>query len=72
MHEEGELRFVIYILYALAENWKMTPANVYGILNKTGILDSYIIPCCDILRIFGKEYLLDDITEFVRAKGVSV
>ena len=43
MCEKKELTFSIFILYALAEKWQMSPASVYKILNTTGILDNYII-----------------------------
>ena len=36
------------------------------------ILDNYIIRCYDVLHTQGKEYWLEDITEFVREKGVLV
>ena len=72
MCKEKELNFCIFILYSLAEKWQKTPAAVYGILNATGILDNYIIACYDALHTQGKEYLVEDITEFVREKGVTV
>ena len=67
-----ELSFSIFILYSLADKWKMSPAQVYQILNSTGILDNYIIKCYDVLHTLGKEYLIEDITDFVREKGVYV
>lgn len=72
MCEKKELTFSIFILYALAEKRQMSPASVYKILNTTGILDNYIIRCYDVLHTQGKEYLVEDITEFVREKGVLV
>ena len=72
MCRERELRFSIYMLYALAEKWKKTPSAVYKILNATGILDNYIIAGYDMLHTQGKEYLVEDVTEFVREKGVNV
>lgn len=72
MCKEKELTFSIFLLYSLAESWGKTPAIVYDILNRTGILDSYIIPCYDVLHTQGKEYLIEDITEYVKEKGVSV
>ena len=72
MCKERELTFSIYLLYSLAESWKKTPSAVYNILNSTGILDNYIIPCYDVLHTQGKEYLVEDITEYVREKGVEV
>ena len=65
-----ELRFSIFMLYSLSDKWKMSPAKVYKILNLTGILDNYIIKCYDVLRTQGKEYLVEDITEFAREKGI--
>lgn len=68
--EEKELSFSIFILYSLAEKWNKSPATVYRILNTTGILDDYIIAGYDVLHTLGKEYLVEDITEYVREKGV--
>lgn len=50
----------------------MTTPEVYEILSTTGILDDYIIKCYDVLHTLGKEYLVEDITEFVREKGIDV
>ncbi len=72
MSEKNVITFSIFILYSLAEKWNTTPSSVYKILNDTGILDSYIIPCYDTLHTLGKEYLVEDITDFVREKGVIV
>lgn len=72
MLEKKELTFVVFILYALGEHWNMTTPEVYEILNTTGILDDYIIKCYDVLHALGKEYLVEDITEFVREKGIDV
>lgn len=72
MCRKKELSFSIFVLYSLADKWKMTPTEVYKILNKTGILDDYVIGCYDVLHTQGKEYLVEDITEFAREKGVNV
>lgn len=72
MLEKKELTFVIYILHALGQHWNMTTPEVYDILNSTGILDDYIIKCYDVLHALGKEFLVEDITEFVREKGIDV
>lgn len=72
MCTKKELSFSIFILYSLADKWKMSPAAVYKILNSTGILDNYIIECYDVLHTQGKEYLVEDITDFVREKGVKL
>lgn len=72
MREKKELTFVVFILHALGQHWNMTTPEVYDILNSTGILDDYIIKCYDVLHALGKEFLVEDITEFVREKGIDV
>ena len=72
MYSKKELSFSIFMLYSLADKWTMSPAKVYKILNSTQILDNYIIKCYDVLHTQGKEYLIEDITDFVREKGVNV
>jgi len=72
MLEKKELTFVVFILHALGQHWNMTTPEVYEILNTTGILDDYIIKCYDVLHTLGKEYLVEDITEFAREKGIDV
>ena len=72
MLEKKELTFVVFILYVLGQHWNMTTPEVYDILNSTGILDDYIIKCYDVLHTLGKEYLVEDITEFAREKGIDV
>lgn len=72
MLEKKKLTFVVFILHALGQHWNMTTPEVYEILNTTGILDDYIIKCYDVLHTLGKEYLVEDITEFVREKGIDL
>lgn len=72
MIEKKELTFVVFVLHALGQHWNMTTPEVHDILNSTGILDDYIIKCYDVLHTLGKEYLVEDITEFVREKGIDV
>lgn len=72
MCTKSELKFSIFVIYQLAEKWNKTPPEVYKILNDTHILDDYIIACYDTLHTLGAEYLKEDITEFVKEKGVEV
>ena len=66
--EKEHLSFIIFLIYSLAEDWNKSPAQVYQILSTTGILDEYIIPCYDVLHTLGKEYLVEDISEFIQEK----
>lgn len=72
MCTKKELEFSMFVIYHLSEKWKKTPSEVYKILNNTSILDNYIIKCYDTLHTLGTEYLIEDITDFVKEKGALI
>ena len=72
MCTEKELTFSTFIFYSLSETWNKTPSEVYKVLNSTGILDGYIIEAYDVLHTMGKAYLVEDITELAREKGINI
>lgn len=72
MCTEKELTFSTFIFYSLSEAWNKTPAEIYKVLNSTGILDGYIIEAYDVLHTLGKAYLVEDITELAREKGINI
>ena len=39
---------------------------------QTDILQNYIIPCYDVLHTQGKEYIVNDLIDMLKAKGVSL
>ena len=65
-----ELSFTVFLIHQLAEAWDKAPSEVYQILKDSGILDDYILPCYDTLHTLGSQYLVEDITEFVRERGM--
>ena len=50
----------------------MSPQKVYSILNKSKVLDNYIIHHYDVLHTLGKEYLVDDVTGCVKDWGFEI
>ena len=66
------LEFTVFLIHSLAGAWQKPYWAVYQILNDLDILDGYIIPCYDVLHTLGQEYLVEDITDLVREKGVQV
>jgi hypothetical protein len=69
---EKEKDFSVFLIYRLAERWGKPVPETYSILNKTDILDGYILRCYDTLHTLGTEYLVEDLTEFAREKGIAV
>lgn len=64
-----QIVFAVWIIHSLAVHWHVTPSKIYHILNDTEILDDYVIGCYDTLHTLGKEYLIEDISEFVAERS---
>ena len=66
-----ELVFSVFCIENVGERLGLDGEQVYSILaEKSDILDSYIIPCYDALHTQGKEYIVNDIVEYMREKGL--
>ena len=66
----NNIDFVTYCIGNLARRLGMSASEVYRLLKQSGILMGYIVPSYDVLHTFGKEYLMEDLTEYMREKGV--
>jgi hypothetical protein len=66
--DKKQIEFSIFLIHALADHIKSTPAAVYKRLTDDHILDEYIIACYDELHTLGKEYLVDDISTFMKER----
>ena len=64
------INFITYCVGNLSRKLNMSPRDIYARLKKSGILTDYIIPSYDVLHTFGKEYLMEDLTEYMKEKGV--
>lgn len=66
------LDFITFCVGSLADALQWSASKVYKTLRSTGLLSDYIVPCYDVLHTFGKEYIVDDLTDALREKGVLV
>lgn len=64
------LEFVTNCISKLSQLLKLSHREVYERLNKPGILYGYIIPSYDVLHTFSSRYLMEDLTDYMREKGV--
>lgn len=68
--DKNTLEFVTYCISKLSQKLKISQREVYRRLKSSGILYGYIIPSYDVLHTFGSRYLMDDLTDYMRQKGV--
>ncbi|MDE5693148.1 MAG: DUF3791 domain-containing protein [Duncaniella sp.] len=64
------LEFVTYCISKLASVLNMNQREVYRRLKQSGILYDYIVPSYDVLHTFGSRYLVEDLTDYMKEKGV--
>ena len=66
-----ELEFSVFCIESVAESLGLKGDEIYKILaEKSDVLDNYIIPCCEALHTQGKDYIVNDIVEIMREKGL--
>lgn len=67
----NELEFAIFCIENIAVVLKKTAKEVYDLLTvKSNILYEYIVPEYEMLHTQGKEYIVNDIVDFMRGSGV--
>lgn len=68
--DKKTLEFVTYCISKLSQVLNLSQREVYHRLKESGILYDYIVPSYDVLHTFGSRYLMDDLTDYMREKGV--
>ena len=66
-----ELEFAVFCIENVTEKLGKSGNEVYNMLTeKSDILDSYIIPCYDVLHTQGKSYIVNDILDYMKEEGL--
>ena len=66
-----ELEFAIFCIENVASRLHVDAQNVYVALSEqTNILNDYIIPEYEVLHTQSKDYIVDDIIEVMKERGV--
>ena len=68
-----ELEFAIFCVENVAIKLNVSAEKVYDALaEKSDILNSYIVPCFDVLHTQGKDYIVNDILDVIKERGITV
>jgi hypothetical protein len=68
--DKKTLEFVTFCISKLSMMLKLPQKEIYNRLKKSGILYEYIVPSYDVLHTFSSRYLMEDLTDYMREKGV--
>ena len=68
-----ELEFAVFCIENVAQRLQVNAEEVYAALTeKSDILHSYIVPGYDILHTQSKDYIVDDILQVMRDRGITL
>lgn len=70
MMDRKVLEFITYCISSLSVHLNLTQKEIYRKLKESGILYGYIVPSYDVLHTFSSRYLVEDLTEYMKKKGV--
>ena len=70
--DESSMKFTVFMIHALAEAWGISCGEVYRKLNQSGAIDNYLTPHYDVLHTLGEQYLIEDIEEYLKIRGVEI
>lgn len=71
-NDRDRVHFAVWLLSKLAKAWGMSPADVYQLLQREGIVSDYIVKFYDPLHSMGELALVEDVTLFARSRGLAV
>lgn len=70
---EKELEFAVFCIENVAAKLNTDAEKIYSALaEQTDILNGYIIPEYEMLHTQSKEYIVDDIIEVMKERGLTV
>ena len=61
--------FIIYIIHKITRRNRLTPSQVYRLLNKTECINKYLVPCYDLLHTISSDAVADNALLWVKNHG---
>lgn len=70
--DKNILEFITFAIGSVAERLQKSPSEIYKIFRQSNVIAGYLIPAYDVLHTFGRQYLVDDVLDFMKEKGVKL
>lgn len=70
--DKNILEFITFAIGSVAERLQKSPSEIYKIFRQSNVIAGYLIPAYDVLHTFGRQYLVDDLLDFMQEKGVKL
>lgn len=70
--DKNILEFITFAIGSVAERLQKSPSEIYKIFRQSNVIAGYLIPAYDVLHTFDRQYLVDDVLDFMKEKGVKL
>ena len=64
------MEFAVFCIGCVADELKLSATEVYDLLNESHLLQDYIIDFYDVLHTQSREYIVTDIINVMKEKGL--
>ena len=73
IYDISVLEYVLFCIEGIAKKLGKDGREVYQILTEdSDILNSYIVPSYDVLHTQGKDYIIEDILDVMKERGLII
>ena len=72
MKDKNVFEFVIYVIHACADKWNKLPSEVYKLLDSKDCINNFLVSNYDILHTQSTAYVVEDLKEYLKVRGVIV
>lgn len=70
--DSQKLYFTVFLINHLACKLNESVSEIYRKLKQVNAISGYIEPCYDVLHTLGEEYLMEDLQEYAKVRGVTL
>lgn len=67
---DKQIEYSVFCIENVAERLGKTGAEVFNIMNKSGLLNSYIVPSYEALHTQSKQYIVDEIISVLKERNL--
>lgn len=66
------LSFIVYMIHACANKWGVSPSVVYKKMQAANCITNFLVPNYEILHTQSTQYIVEDINDYLNARGILV
>lgn len=67
---DKQIEYSVFCIENVAEQLGKTGAEVFNMLNESGLLNSYIVPSYEALHTQSKQYIVDEIISVLKERNL--